>query len=62
VLARHDDAHTLSAHFSALQQQLQSALSFSYISAVPAAPPPPADALQSLWADVVQAKQKGNPA
>ena len=62
VLARHDDAHTLSAHFSALQQQLQSALSFSYISAVRAAPPPPADALQSLWADVVQAKQKGNPA
>ncbi len=60
VLARHGDENTLPAQFKALQQSLQGHLAFAYISPVRAAQAQNADALQSLWADVVQAKQKGS--
>lgn len=60
VLARHADEHTLSQQFKALQNNLKHRSSFSYLSNQRAARLPSEDALQSLWADVVQAKQKGN--
>ncbi|NDF44644.1 MAG: hypothetical protein EB125_02825 [Betaproteobacteria bacterium] len=60
VLARHGDENTLPAQFKALQQSLQGHLAFAYISPVRAAQAQNADALQTLWADVVQAKQKGS--
>jgi len=60
VLARHGDENTLPAQFKALQQSLKGHLSFAFISPVRAAQAQNADALQTLWADVVQAKQKGS--
>jgi CHASE2 domain-containing sensor protein len=60
VLARHGDENTLPVQFEALQQNLKGHLSFAYISPVRAAQAQNADALQTLWADVVQAKQKGS--
>ena len=60
VLARHGDENTLSAQFKALQQSLEGHLSFAYVSPVRAAQAKKADALKSLWTDVVQAKQKGS--
>jgi len=60
VLARHGDENTLSAQFKTLQQSFKGNLSFAYISPVRAAQTKKADALKSLWADVVQAKQKGS--
>jgi hypothetical protein len=60
VLARHGDENTLPAQFKALQQNLKDHLSFAFISPVRVAQTQNADALQSLWTDVVQAKQKGS--
>jgi hypothetical protein len=60
VLARHGDENTLLAQFKALQQSLKGHLSFAHISAVRIAQAQNADALQSLWTDVVQAKQQGS--
>jgi hypothetical protein len=50
----------LSAQFKTLQQSFKGNLSFAYISPVRAAQTKKADALKSLWADVVQAKQQGS--
>jgi hypothetical protein len=60
VLARHGNENILPAQLEALQQNLKGHLSFAFISPVRAAQAQNADALQTLWADVVQAKQKGS--
>jgi hypothetical protein len=64
VLARHSDEANLTAQFNTLQQSLKTRLAFAYISPVRTTPLQNADAevaLSTLWADVVQAKQKGSP-
>lgn len=62
VLARHTQADVLQEQFHVLQRNLTNGLVFAHISTVRPASDSQANDWQNLWADVVQAKQKGNQA
>ena len=60
VVARHTQAEVLQTQFQALQKTLASSLVFAHISAARPTSHAQSNDWQNLWADVVQAKQKGN--
>jgi CHASE2 domain-containing sensor protein len=60
VVARHAQADALQAQFQALKKTLSSGLVFAHISMARSADHGQINDWQNLWADVVQAKQKGN--
>jgi len=60
VVARHAHADALQAQFQALKKTLSSGLVFAHISMARSADHGQINDWQNLWADVVQAKQKGN--
>lgn len=60
VVARHTQAEALQAQFQALKKTLASGLVFAHISPARPTAHEQSNDWQNLWADVVQAKQKGN--